>query len=206
MRFTLPSLVLALAPLASALVVVLPAVGTVWDQIGSEPNIISWSLLPLTNPAPATSFFDIWIRNGEADLYPGILNISIATRVDSSAGTSLAFQLSGQLLAGTGSLLSSAPPSSSIASSSLSSTFATTLSKVVVQTGQGMVISTTATRTVTTTSTATETGILHAATNPGGPAEQGLSLGFSAGGRKEVGTWRFGGLAAIGLGGALWLL
>ncbi|SCZ98271.1 BZ3500_MvSof-1268-A1-R1_Chr7-1g09078 [Microbotryum saponariae] len=60
-----------------ALDVVYPTAPVVFDQSGAIENRIVWSLTPLTNPPPATNFFDIWMRNGIGEIYPDALNVSI---------------------------------------------------------------------------------------------------------------------------------
>ncbi|SGY80294.1 BQ5605_C008g05350 [Microbotryum silenes-dioicae] len=65
-----------------ALDVVYPTAPVVFDQSGAIENRIVWSLTPLTNPPPATNFFDIWMRNGIGEIYPDALNVLIASNLD----------------------------------------------------------------------------------------------------------------------------
>ncbi|GAA5892372.1 hypothetical protein JCM5296_003581 [Sporobolomyces johnsonii] len=60
------------------------------SQSATATNDITWSLLPLTNPAPATQYFDIYIRNGIGSMYTPSLNLSIATNVDATTKLSFA--------------------------------------------------------------------------------------------------------------------
>ncbi|GAA5880061.1 hypothetical protein JCM1840_007143 [Sporobolomyces johnsonii] len=99
------------ARLAHAIAITTPTVVDIWRQVqlltsrGRRPadheamnysqsatatNDITWSLLPLTTPAPATQYFDIYIRNGIGSMYTPSLNLSIATNVDATTKLSFA--------------------------------------------------------------------------------------------------------------------
>ncbi|KAL8290230.1 hypothetical protein RQP46_003169 [Phenoliferia psychrophenolica] len=223
--------VLLFAPLACALNVITPNAQTVWNQDGGGGNYIEWALLPATNPAPATNFFDIYIRNGNPALYPNgaVLNAKIASGLDMSL-LAVSFPLSpGQLVAGSGYQLFFTDPANpltvyadSVAFSLAPPAGSTTAAPVVVNTKSLTVTSVATsdkkqlpstiptatsaykvTASVAVTST-TDTGV-HAATNVGGPAEQGLNMGFSSGGSAGAAVGKMV-VAAVGAGAGLWLL
>ncbi|BGP07095.1 hypothetical protein JCM10049v2_002925 [Rhodotorula toruloides] len=75
--------------LVEAIVITSPTVLTVWDQTGSDRNLITWSLKPETYPPPATPFFDIYIRNGVGSMYTPSLNLRLAASVNALTTTFL---------------------------------------------------------------------------------------------------------------------
>ncbi|BGP23788.1 isocitrate lyase [Rhodotorula toruloides] len=75
--------------LVEAIVITSPTVLTVWDQTGSQPNLITWSLTPETYPPPATPFFDVYIRNGVGSMYTPSLNLRLAESVNALTTTFL---------------------------------------------------------------------------------------------------------------------
>lgn len=191
---------LALLQLASALVVVSPASSTVWDANGQ--NVIQWArtsrdasagsahdrdpVLPLTNPLPASSLFDIFLRQGTG-LYSPSLNISLASAVDSATHTSLSFPLTGQLKAGSGyQLFFSAPgradivyadsPSFSIANNTPSSSAqALPVSAASVATSKSQASPSPSGTSTAAPLAASSTGLVPAAA-PGGLSGQGTNF------------------------------
>jgi len=175
----------------------MPNADTVWVQQGGT-NTIAWTLFPLTNPAPATQFFDVYLRNGVGTMYSPPLNESIATMVDSTAGTSIVFDGASTLKVGPGyQLFFSDPTDAGTVYCDTPTTFsiaAGTATESSSTDGSGVdYTTTTSTTTVQPTPSSTGKGSSNAATTslapvqaPGGLAAQGLGESFSAASRFGV--------------------
>ncbi|ORY91610.1 hypothetical protein BCR35DRAFT_298846 [Leucosporidium creatinivorum] len=238
MRSTLPSPFLPavsfalLLTVAQALVVTLPTSLSDWDTTGTTPIYIQWALYPLTFPAPASQFFDIYIRNGVGGMYEPFLNQSLALSVDASTSTYYEVPASEavKFVVGTGyqlffsdpndasvvycdsevfsigvnpppatnssSSASSASSTDTLASSTDSSsstdstsTLPTTSSSSTdsLASSTELTTSPTASPSSSTSSTSSDKNRIVAATVPGGTAQQGQNLLFSAGSRVSLG-------------------
>ncbi|GAA6029869.1 hypothetical protein JCM8097_001086 [Rhodosporidiobolus ruineniae] len=174
------------------LAVTAPVQTTVWDNTGATPSYVMWQLYPPTNPAPLTSYFDIWIRNAVGAMYQPPLNTTLATMVDSATATYFQVTDVQRFLPGPGYQLFLADPTNPDTVYAQSDVFSigTPLVDASASPSSFSSASTTSTSSgfVTATATATTTqlvngspasttkGELVAATVPGGPAEQGFGL------------------------------
>ncbi|GAA5854569.1 hypothetical protein JCM8547_004889 [Rhodosporidiobolus lusitaniae] len=183
------------ATAVDALAITTPSVATIWDTTGTNPNYVIWQLYPLTNPAPSTPYFDIYIRNGVAAMYDPPLNTTLATAVDSTTMTYYQVLDVQKFSPGPGYQLflsdptnpdtvyadsdvfsigtpdvGAAPITPSASSESLPSLSSSSASTAVTET------TATTTAVVLTTASTTNDGRIPAATVPGGPAEQGYGL------------------------------
>ncbi|GAA5822007.1 hypothetical protein JCM11251_004822 [Rhodosporidiobolus azoricus] len=199
----------------NALAITSPSVTTIWDIAGTNPNYVLWQLYPLTYPAPATQYFDVWIRNAVGGMYNPPLNTTLATGVDSTALTYLQISDVAKFVPGPGYQLFFADPTNpdtvycdsdvfSIGTPDVGAAPVTPSSGASDGLPSGVTqITSTTTQLVSVSATGTGTtdaGIA-AATVPGGPAEQGLNLLDGAAGSLAVSLMTVA--AAVGAGMAL---
>ncbi|BGP15030.1 hypothetical protein JCM10213v2_002985 [Rhodosporidiobolus nylandii] len=104
------ALLFLLASAVEALAITSPSVTTIWDVTGTNPNYVFWQLYPLTNPAPATQYFDVYMRNAVEAMYNPPLNIKLASSVDSISLTYLQVEDVQKFVAGPGYQLFFADP------------------------------------------------------------------------------------------------